>query len=127
MIWKILYKKKEEILLWCYDPSIQPVSKKHGQGGVDTGDAGPPAPKMKSRSRFESVYEKKMTIVEEIYENLREKHGNKFKPEQLQAWDNMIQLDKHSSLENSPVGRGINKEQYDKLQGSIFLSEVKKY
>ena len=44
-----------------------------------------------------------MTKVEEIYENLREKHGNKFKPEQLRARANMIQLDKHSSLENLPV------------------------
>ena len=102
---KKVYKKKKEILLWCYNPSIQPVSKKRGRGGVDTGDAGPPAPKTKSRSRFESAYEKKMTKVEEIYENLREKHGNKFKPEQLRAWANMIQLDKHSSLESPPVGR----------------------
>ena len=48
------------------NPSIQPVSRKHGRGGVDTGDAGTPVPKTKSRSRFESVYEKKMTEVEEI-------------------------------------------------------------
>ena len=93
------------ILLWCYDPSIQLVSRKRGRGGVDTGDAGPPAPKAKSCSRFESAYKKKMTKVEEIYENLCEKHGNKFKLEQLQAWANMIQLDKHSSLESPPVGR----------------------
>ena len=102
---KKVYKKKKEVLLWCYDPSIQPVGKKRGRGGGDTGDAGPPAPKSKSRSRFENAYEKKMTKVEEIYENLREKHGNTFKPEQLRAWANMIQLDKHSSLENPPVGR----------------------
>ena len=89
--------------MWCYDPSIQLVSRKRGRGWVDTGDAGPPAPKMKSCSRFESAYEKKMTKVE-IYENLREKHSNKFKPEQLRAWANAIQLDKHSSLENPPVG-----------------------
>ena len=84
---------------------MQPVSRKHGRGGVDTGDAGPPAPKTKSRTRFESVYEKKMTKVEEIYENLCDKHSNEFKPEQLRAWANTIQQDKHSSLENPPVGR----------------------
>jgi hypothetical protein len=115
---KRVYKKKKEVLLWCYDPSIQPVSKKRGRGGVDTGDAGPPAPKTKSRSRFESAYEKEMTEVEEVYENLREKHGSKFKPEQLRAWANMIQLDKHSSLENPPVGRFFKSPNQNKSSDS---------
>ena len=102
---KELYKGKKEVLLWCYDPAIQVVGKKRRQVGSDTGDSGPPAPKSKSRSRFENAYETKMSKVEEIYESLREKHGSKFKAEQLQAWANMIQLDKHSSLETPPAGR----------------------
>ena len=67
---KKLYKKKKEILLWCYDPAIQPISKKRARGVGDTGDIGSSAPKSKNRSRFESAYEKKMSKVEEIYENL---------------------------------------------------------
>ena len=54
---KKVYKKKKEILLWCYNPSIQRISRKRGRGGVGAGDAGPPAPKT-SRSRFERAYEK---------------------------------------------------------------------
>ena len=48
-----------------------------------------------------------MSKVNEIYESLREKHGSKFKAEQLQAWANMMQLDKHSSLETPPAGRSF--------------------
>ena len=43
--------------------------------------------------------------LKEIYEKFREKHGKKFKPEQLRAWANMMQLDKHSSLDEPPSGR----------------------
>ena len=115
--------KKGEILLWCYDPSI---SRKRSRGDSDPGpsarknsksrgdgdpgpssrknsksrgdsDAGPSAPKSsKSRSRFANAYEKKMTKVQEIFETLKEKHGDKFKPEQLNAWANMIQMQKHA-------------------------------
>ena len=50
---------------------------------------------LQNRSRFESAYEKKMSQVEEIYKTLREEHCKKFKPEQLRAWANMMQLDTH--------------------------------
>ena len=60
---KEFYKK--EVLLWCYDPSIEQLNRKRGRGESDT------APKAKSRSRFENAYEKKMSKVKEIYENLR--------------------------------------------------------
>ena len=45
-----------------------------------------------------------MSKVKEIYESLWEKHRSKFKAEQLWAWANMIQLDKHSLLETPPAG-----------------------
>ena len=87
-----------------------------------------------------------MTKVQEIFESLKEKHGDKFKPEQLNAWANMVQMQKHTSLDDPPPGRffvitsteqlkgwhdlmqkgGISKEQYEELQANI-LSEVKKY
>ena len=59
-----------------------------------------------------------MTKVEDIYENLREKHGNNFKPEQLQAWANMIQLDKHSSMESPLVGGFFKSPNQDKSSDS---------
>lgn len=57
---KELYKKKKtEVLLWCYDPSIPRVSRKHcqGEGRSNEHDSDQPAPKSKSRSRFENAYE----------------------------------------------------------------------
>ena len=100
---EVYQKKKTEVLLWCYDPSIPRVGRKRCRGDSRSNEHDPdqPAPKSKSRSRFG----KKMTQVEEIYEKLREKHGKKFKPEQLRAWANMMQLDKHSSLDEPPSGR----------------------
>lgn len=95
-----LFERKKEIILWCYDPSI---SKKRCR---EDNDPGPSAPKSsKSRSRFANAYEKKMTKVQEIFESLKEKHGDKFKPEQLNAWANMVQMQKHSSLDDPPSGR----------------------
>ena len=46
-----------------------------------------------------------MTKVQEIFETIKEKHGDKFKPEQLNAWANMIQMQKHASLGDPPTGR----------------------
>ena len=46
-----------------------------------------------------------MMKVQEIFESLREKHGDKFKPEQLNAWANLIQMQKHASLDDPPTGR----------------------
>ena len=66
----------------------------------------PPAmQKPKSRSRFENAYEMKMSKVEEVYQTLLKNHGKNFKPEQLRAWANMVQMQKHTSLEEPPTGR----------------------
>jgi len=47
---------------------------------------------VKSRSKFENALEKKMTKVEEVFQALKKKHGSCYKPEQLRAWANMIQI-----------------------------------
>ena len=46
-----------------------------------------------------------MTKVQKIFETLKEKHGDKFVPEQLNAWVNMIQMQKHASLDDIPTGQ----------------------
>ena len=66
-------------------------------------------PKVKGRSRFENALEKKMTKVEEAFEALQKKHASSYKPEQLWAWANMIQMQKHTSLEELPPGRFFKK------------------
>ena len=99
---KKVYEKKKEVLLWCYDPFIvQPANTKKRQRTDETDKE----PNVKSRSRFVNVLEKKMTKVKEVFESLQKKHGSSYKPEQLRAWANMIQMEKHASLEEPPPGR----------------------
>ena len=50
-----------------------------------------------------------MTKVEEVFEALQKKHGSSYKPEQLRAWANMIQMQKHTSVEEPPSGRFFKK------------------
>ena len=50
-----------------------------------------------------------MTKVEEVFEALQKKHGSSYKPEQLRAWANMIQMQKHVSVEEPPSGRFFKK------------------
>ena len=72
---KKLYMKKKEVLLWCYDPSITPTKKRSStQRQIDCDDSAESTkdtPKLKSRSRFESALENKMSKVEEVYETLQ--------------------------------------------------------
>ena len=99
---KMLYDQKKEVLLWCYDPFIVQSSNTKKRQRTDESDN---EPKVKSRSRFENALEKKMTKVEETFEALQKKHGSSYKPEQFWAWANMIQMQKHTSLEEPPPGR----------------------
>ena len=103
---KNLYEKKKEVLLWCYDPFIVRPSSVRKHKCTDKNDK---KLKVKSRSRFENALEKKMTKVEEVFQALKIKHSNCYKPEQLRAWTNMIQMDKHASLEEPPAGRFFKK------------------
>lgn len=43
-----------------------------------------------------------MAQVEEIEDTLREKHGDKYSPEQLRSWAHMYIMKKHDSLEAPP-------------------------
>lgn len=118
---KKAFQKKKEVLLWCYDPSIKQISRKRSRKDEPESSA----PQAKSRSRFVSAYEKKMSKVEEIYESLQEKHGSKFKAEQLRAWANMVQMNKHTSLEEPPTGRFFKTQNESKTsESSKKITEV---
>ena len=63
------------------------------------------APLSKRSGRFDAQM-KRMDDVQEIVEKLKEKHSNdKYTPEQLHCWANLIQMKKHSSYENPPEYR----------------------
>ena len=52
---------------------------------------------------------KRMGDIQEIIERLKEKHSNdKYTPEQLHCWANLIQMKKHASYESPPEYRYFN-------------------
>ena len=123
---KKIYEKKKEVLLWCYDPSVEQPNhtKKRSHAGDKDSE-----PKPKGRSRFESALEKKMNKVEEVCETLKEKHGDSYKPEQFRAWANMIQMGKHTSLDEPPGGRffkSVTKVSSDDASAKSVMSPAKR-
>jgi len=57
---------------------------------------------------------KRMGKVEEIFESLKKKHSGTYKLEQLRAWANMVQMEKHKSFDEPPVGRFFDTKATDK-------------
>ena len=88
-----IHDGKKEILLWCYsqDGSKRPRSP-------DNADEGSTSQK---RSRYNKQVDK-MREVDEIEDDLRSKHEGKYSEEQIRMWAHLIQMNKHSSLEEPP-------------------------
>ena len=97
------YPKKREFLLWCYTINTQVddgiAHKISGQKRAASADPAASTSKRKAKSGF---CEKKVTEVEEIIQDLRDKHGTKFSTEQLSMWAHVIHIGKHSSRETPP-------------------------
>ena len=88
-----IHDGKKEILLWCYsqDSSKRPRSP-------DNADEGSTSQK---RSRYNKQVDK-MREVDEIEDDLRSKNEGKYSEEQIRMWAHLIQMNKHSSLEEPP-------------------------
>ena len=109
---KQVHERKREVLLWCYDPCIpNPKASKRPHDGDSAGE---PSTKQSAKSRFETALQKKMDKVEEVFDSLKKKHGSTYKVEQLRAWANMVQMEKHHSLDEPPAGRFFNTKAADK-------------
>ena len=80
------YQGKPSIRLWCYSTPKKDTSK-------------PVSTISGSTSNKE---EKQQKDVNEVYEELQEKHKGTYTPEQLRAWAHMIRLKTHDSLETPP-------------------------
>ncbi len=52
-----------------------------------------------SRERAQSI-EKKTSESNKIFVELKKKHVNAYKPEQLHAWAELVQMEKHESLDD---------------------------
>lgn len=89
-----VHQHKKLILLWCYTH-------------VSTQKKAPAANQKKSSENVSTSSNygaqlKKQDEITAIFSKLKEKHGGKFKPEQLHTWAHMIYLKTHDSLDNPP-------------------------
>ena len=94
------YDGRKSVNLWI---KVQVKEKKRSHSS-STDDA----PPSKRSGRFDAQM-KRMDDIQEIIEKLKEKHSNdKYTPEQLHCWANLIQMKKHSSYESPPEYRYFN-------------------
>ena len=85
------YSNKEmSILLWCYLPT-KTVPRKSSASE-------PPS----KRAKCAHNNSEKASEANQVFEKLKEKHNGKYKPEQLHAWAQMVQMKKHTSLDTPP-------------------------
>ena len=88
------HQGKTEILLWSHRSDVQ---RKRAHS--------PDADESAKRTRFDK-YLDKMTEVEMIEEELKEKHSNgQYTDEQIRSWAHLIQMKKHSSYDSPPNER----------------------
>ena len=91
------YPKKHDFNLWCYNQVDDAETHKAcGHKRATTTDGAALAPKAKS------TCVRKVSEVEEIIKDLREKHGTNFNVEQFSMWAHVIHIGKHSSREAPP-------------------------
>ena len=91
------YPKKQDFNHWCYNQVDDAETHKAcGHKRATTTDGAALAPKAKL------TCVRKVSEVEEIIKDLREKHGTNFNVEQFSMWAHIIHIGKHSSREAPP-------------------------
>ena len=91
------YRGKKEVLLWC----LLPGEEKHTASGKrqrkpEGGDS------TSKHSRCSEANAKKMSETKDTVSKLQAQHGAKYTPEQLHAWAQLIQCNKHQSYDQPP-------------------------
>ena len=89
------HNKKKKIMLWCY---TGPSSKKRETVPPKSG-------KMEDAPVRKSIYDSQLEVTKEvdgICQDLKERHGRVFSPEQLRTWAQMLHVGTHDSYEEPP-------------------------
>lgn len=84
-------KKTKDILLWCYLDSTEKKRK--------TTSSEQPANK---RTKCLQNNENKTSEAKSVFDELQQKHAEKYTPEQLHAWAQLVQMKKYVSMEEPP-------------------------
>ena len=88
-----VYKNKRDILLWCY-VECEDVSKQRKRSAT--------AKQSKQTPALKRMCESTIVAIQEVLEELKKRHGSKYTSERLNAWAHMINIGKHSSLDDPP-------------------------
>lgn len=115
---RLMYEmhNNKRILLWCFGvpPRIGSKRPSPNSGTGDGVNAG--ASTGVPRARRSTNYDRhadRISEVEEIEEELKEKHLEKFTDMQYRAWANLVKMKKHASLDQAPdlpFWRGTSKK-----------------
>ena len=100
------YKRKHDILLWCYRQEITPSGgRKSRKRPADASitDSDDEHPKTIPTKPKQNACSRKLSEVEDIVKKLKDKHGASFSVEKYNAWAHMIHMGKHGSYEDAPV------------------------
>lgn len=93
-LYSVYHNTAKEILLWCHLPSKEsPKKRKKSDSSSE------PANK---RARCVKNNDMKISGANEVFETLKKKHDQRYKPEQLHAWAQLVQMKKHESLDDPP-------------------------
>lgn len=109
------YKRGNEIVLWMKQiasrkrsrtpaESEESSSRKRSCTPTELECSSTSAGRKAGRSNYDKHVEK-MSAVDKICDELSDKHGEKYTPEQYRCWANLIQLHKHDSYESPPNKR----------------------
>lgn len=85
------YTRTKEIILWCFTEKPKtPLEKK------------PSCAQSESTCSKKAVIAMKISEVEELIKQLKDKHGTKYSVEQLNAWAHLLHVESHKSLVDPP-------------------------
>ena len=80
------------VYLWCYMPALSNQVKRKSSSEPTTSKC----------SRIAEKNEAKARAAKEIFETLKVKHAGKYTAEQLHSWAQLVEMEKHDSLEEPP-------------------------
>ena len=92
------YKGKKEITLWFYANAHSEEQTKKGKKQSHS----PGTDESTKRACRTAAHPQKMEEVEEVLEELKDKHAGTYTEEKLRAWAHLIQMMKHKSYSQPP-------------------------
>ena len=113
-LYRTYQEKTKDILLWCHLPSTQKSRKRSAKQK-------PSSDEPQSKRSQSIINDEKTSEANKIFKSLSEKHESRYTPEQLHAWAHLIELKKHTLLEDPPdyqYFRGNKQKKKEELQST---------